>query len=90
VNFHLSDVNSHKFGLLDKRCLLEAHPAGRQPLVVTVEAPNVRSAIHAALTKLPERSGASSVPVSKPRMARKLDLHEDAIFRRCGGRDNGF
>jgi sigma 54 modulation/S30EA-like ribosomal protein len=52
VDFHLSDVNSHKFGLLDKRCVLEAHPAGRQPLVVTVDAPNVRSAVHGAVAKL--------------------------------------
>ena len=52
VEFHLSDVNSHKFGKHDKRCLIEVRPAGHRPLAVRVASPNVRTAVLAALVKL--------------------------------------
>ncbi len=52
VEFHLSDVNSHKFGKRDKRCVIEVRPAGHRPLAIRVASPNVRSAVRAALTKL--------------------------------------
>jgi hypothetical protein len=37
VEVHLSDVNSHKPGLHDKRCQIEARPAGRKPVSVNIE-----------------------------------------------------
>jgi len=52
VQVHLSDVNSHKFGTQDKRCVVEARPAGSQPLVVTAAAANVRSAVQGSLSKM--------------------------------------
>jgi ribosome-associated translation inhibitor RaiA len=52
VEFHLSDVNSHKFGAQDKRCMIEARAAGRRPLGVTATAGTVRAAIHGSLSKL--------------------------------------
>lgn len=52
VEIHLSDVNSHKFGTADKRCMIEARPAGRQPVAVTMLAANVKSAISGSLSKL--------------------------------------
>jgi hypothetical protein len=52
VDFHLSDANSHKSGALDKRCVVEARPAGHQPVVVKVAAANVRSAVTGSLAKL--------------------------------------
>ena len=52
VEFHLSDVNSHKFGPQDKRCIIEARPAGRRPLGVTATAGTIRSAVHSSLSKL--------------------------------------
>lgn len=52
VEFHLSDVNSHKFAALDKRCKVEARPAGRKPLGVTMTAGTVRSAVQGSLAKL--------------------------------------
>jgi hypothetical protein len=52
VDFHITDVNSHKFGLLDKRCLIEARPSGHPPVVATMVAPNVRSAVTGSLSKL--------------------------------------
>ena len=51
VEFHLSDVNSHKFGRLDKRCLIEVRPAGQRPLAIKVASPDVPSAVRAALSK---------------------------------------
>jgi hypothetical protein len=55
VEVHLSDVNSRKFGVNDKRCLIEARPARHRPLSATGRAQTVRQAVGGALTKL--RSG---------------------------------
>lgn len=52
VEVHLSDVNSHKFGGADKRCLLEARLAGRQPTVVSHQAVTMEQAIEGAAEKL--------------------------------------
>ena len=55
VEVHLSDVNSRKSGINDKRCLIEARPARHRPLTATNRAQTVRQALGGALTKL--RSG---------------------------------
>lgn len=55
VEVHLSDVNSRKFGVNDKRCMIEARPARHRPLTATNRAQTVRQAVGGALTKL--RSG---------------------------------
>jgi hypothetical protein len=52
VEFHLSDVNSHKFGRQDKRCLVEVRPADRKPLAVTMAAATVDAAVRGSLSKL--------------------------------------
>jgi hypothetical protein len=52
VEIHLSDVNSDKPGEVDKRCLLEARPAGRRPLAVTNSAATVEAAVRGALGKV--------------------------------------
>jgi hypothetical protein len=52
VEVHLSDVNSRKFGINDKRCLVEARPAQHRPLTATNRAQTVRLAVGGALTKL--------------------------------------
>ncbi len=52
VEFHLSDVNAHKFGTHDKRCLAEARPAGHRPLAVSDAAATVEAAVGGVLTKL--------------------------------------
>jgi hypothetical protein len=52
IEFHLSDVNSRKFGTHDKRCLAEVRPAGRRPLTVTASAATVNSAVRGSLSKL--------------------------------------
>ena len=52
VEVHLSDENSHKFGVLDKRCRVEARPAGHRPLAASNGASTVENALLGALTKL--------------------------------------
>jgi ribosome-associated translation inhibitor RaiA len=55
VEVHLSDVNSRKFGINDKRCLIEARPARHRPLNATDRAQTVMQAVGGALTKLRSR-----------------------------------
>lgn len=52
VEIHLSDVNAHKGGDRDKRCLMEARLAGRQPIAVRDEAGSLHQALDGAAEKL--------------------------------------
>jgi hypothetical protein len=52
VEVHLSDVNSHKFGTHDKRCLIEARPARHRPLTASSGAPTITEAVAGTLAKL--------------------------------------
>lgn len=53
VAIHLSDENSdQKFGARDKRCQLEARPAGLQPMSVSHQAATVEQAVLGAVGKL--------------------------------------
>lgn len=52
VEAHLSDENSHKSHGDDKKCVLEARPAGRPPVAVTHLAPTLDQAISGAVDKL--------------------------------------
>lgn len=52
VEVHLTDLNSGQKGGIDKRCMMEARIAGRQPMSVSHEAANVDLAIDGAARKL--------------------------------------
>ena len=52
LEVHLSDENSHKEGLKDKRCMLEARVEGMQPVAVTNQASSTEQALSGALDKL--------------------------------------
>jgi len=52
VEAFLRDVNGPKVAGDDKRCVLEARLAGRQPTVVSHDAPTVDAAIDGAVDKL--------------------------------------
>ena len=52
VEVHLSDVNADKGGNDDKRCMMEARPAGQQPVAVTDEVATVEGAVHGAANKM--------------------------------------
>jgi ribosome-associated translation inhibitor RaiA len=52
VEVHLSDLNGQKAGPDDKRCLLEARVAGRQPVAVSHEAATLHQAVTGAARKL--------------------------------------
>ena len=52
VEVQLSDINGQKTRGDDKRCLMEARPAGMQPIAVSHLAPTVHTAIDGALERL--------------------------------------
>jgi hypothetical protein len=52
VEIHLSDVNASKAGPEDKRCRMEARPAGHQPVSVSADAATVEQAAKSAAEKM--------------------------------------
>jgi ribosome-associated translation inhibitor RaiA len=52
VEVHLGDENADKSGGADKRCMLEARPAGQQPVAVTHHAATLDQACNGAAHKL--------------------------------------
>lgn len=52
VEIHLSDENAAKPGTSDKRCLMEARPAGRPPVAVSHEAASLEDAWTGAAKKM--------------------------------------
>jgi hypothetical protein len=52
VEVHLSDIDGERSGKPDKRCLMEARPNGRDPVVVTDEALTVELAVQGAARKM--------------------------------------
>lgn len=52
IEVHLSDLNSHKRGFRDKRCEMEARPAGRRPVSVSDKAPTVMQSVRRAANKM--------------------------------------
>ncbi len=52
VEVHLSDENSDKAGINDKRYLMEARREGRQPVAVTDQAAHLDLAVQGAAEKL--------------------------------------
>jgi len=52
VEVHLSDENGHKDRGDDKRCVLEARPAGMQPVAVTHVAATLDQAVDGAAEKM--------------------------------------
>ncbi|MBZ0216942.1 MAG: HPF/RaiA family ribosome-associated protein [Fimbriimonadaceae bacterium] len=59
VEVHLSDENAGKSGGADKRCLMEARPAGRQPIAVSHVGATLEEAYSGATKKL--RSSLESI-----------------------------
>ena len=52
VEVHLSDEDGNKNGVNDKRCMMEARLAGRQPAAVTETANSIDEAVFGAADKL--------------------------------------
>ena len=52
VEVHLSDEDGKKNGMNDKRCMMEARLAGRQPVTVTDNADTIDEAVKGAADKL--------------------------------------
>ena len=85
IEVHLSDVNSHKSGTNDKRCVVEARPARHRPLSATNRAPTVTQAVRGALDKMRsalETFFACEDGVKIPRPQRVTVRLSDAAARR--------
>ncbi len=52
VEVHLGDENGDRDGDADKRCMVEARPAGQQPVAVTYHATTLDEARRGALQKV--------------------------------------
>ena len=52
LDVHLSDENGDKEGIDDKKCLLEAHLDGREPIVAKNHANSYQQAAEGAVDKL--------------------------------------
>ena len=52
VQVHLSDENGPRFAADDKRCMIEARVAHREPIAVSHRATNVQQAVTGATSKL--------------------------------------
>ena len=52
VEVHLKDEDGEKKGKNDKRCMIEAHLEGRQPIVVTDHADTLNQALNGAIDKI--------------------------------------
>ncbi len=52
IEVHLKDEDGAKKGKNDKRCMIEAHLEGRQPIVVTDHADTLNQALDGAIGKL--------------------------------------
>ena len=52
LEVHLTDENSHKEGLNDKRCMLEVRIEGMHPIAVKSLADTIENALNGALHKL--------------------------------------
>lgn len=87
VEVHLSDINSRKTGPPDKRCLVEARPAGARPVSTSAVASRLDAAIGMALRKMQRsltsffgrqnRASGHGVPAARRRPSRsttELDL----------------
>ncbi|HWA95967.1 MAG TPA: HPF/RaiA family ribosome-associated protein [Terracidiphilus sp.] len=89
VEVHLSDIDNVKKGQADKRCLVEARPAGARPRTASALATTVEAAVTAAAEKMQralgtyfgrmDRQAATKVstpaPVAKRRQPKKQSAH---------------
>ncbi len=52
LEVHLGDENSEKFGTDDKRCMIEARLAGKQPVAVINHSDTIEKAFNGAIDKI--------------------------------------
>ena len=52
VEVHVGDENNDKFGVDDKRCMIEVRLSGKNPLAVTHHADTIEKAISGAADKM--------------------------------------
>ena len=77
IEVFLTDEDAGKSGANDKRCRIEARPAGRQPITVTADADKVADAFTGAADKL--------VRAIDPDLGRAKDRHGRDTIRTAEG-----
>lgn len=82
VEVHLNDTNGAKSGEHDKRCMLEARLAGRQPVSVEHRAASVDLAVNGAAAQLARAVstvlGKSQAAEKRAEPIKRLDQSSDA------------
>ncbi len=76
VDVYLSDAGASHGGTPDRRCTLEARPAGRPPLAVSHDAVKLADAVHGALDKLTRKLDTT--------LGRQRDAHGRESIRSAG------
>ncbi len=76
VEIHLSDDNGDRTRGDDKRCLLEARPAGLQPVVVTHVGGTIDEAVDGAVEKMEKLLDSTFAKLHNPKG--RTSLGEDA------------
>jgi hypothetical protein len=90
VEVHLSDVDNRKTGQAEKRCLMEARPAGARPRSVSAKGTKMASAVGEALGKMRRslttffgRKGRPAAAVSAPvSTAKKTAARKTTVGRK--------
>lgn len=80
VEVFLTDVDAGKSGNNDKRCRMEARPAGRQPITVTADGDKVAMAYAGAVDKLIHALDAD--------LGRLKDRHARETIRHAAAQDS--
>jgi hypothetical protein len=74
---HFSDANAAKHGEHDKKCMIEARPAGMKPLAVTAKGDNIDHTFELAIDKLHHLLDHTFAKAEGSRHAPAPDLMED-------------
>jgi ribosome-associated translation inhibitor RaiA len=77
IEVHLNDANADKSGPNDKRCVLEARIAGRDPIAATHDAPTINEAVKGATDKL---ARVLDRTIAKLRHPKGRDPYQNEVF----------
>jgi len=80
VEVHLKDEDGDKKGKNDKRCMIEAHLEGRQPIVVTDHADTLNQALDGAIDKLTSMIKSLRGRQNDRRNTKTKELSTESIF----------
>jgi hypothetical protein len=93
VEVHLSDIDNTRTGQADKRCLVEARPAGARPVTADAIATTTESAITEALKKMQRllttffgKKGRAATEVSAPEPKQRESAPKKSAFKKTAAK----